>query len=60
MRGMVQLLTALQAAARLAVSRRTFFTLAAQPDFPRPVRITARCVRWKEEDIAHWVERRAA
>lgn len=27
--------------------------------FPRPVKLSARCVAWRESDIAHWQSQRA-
>jgi excisionase family DNA binding protein len=52
----MQLLSAQQAAARLAVSRRTFFKLARQVGFPEPLRLSQRLVRYSEEDIERWLE----
>lgn len=53
---MVQLLSMSQVAQRLSISRRAAFTLAKRPGFPAAIRLSARCVRYAEEDIARWVE----
>jgi prophage regulatory protein len=32
----------------------TIYRLLEAGDFPRPLRITTRCVRWLESEIAEW------
>ncbi len=54
--GMSQLLSAQQAAARLAVSRRTFFRLVKKSGFPAPVRLGSRMVRYAEDELSRWVD----
>ena len=52
---MSRLQTLIDIADRLQVSVRTVYRL---PNFPAPIRI-GRLVRWREEDVDAWVEKRA-
>ena len=36
------------------LSGSSIYRLLEAGDFPRPLRITPRCVRWLESEIAHW------
>ena len=38
------------------MSRASIYRLMQDGDFPRPVKIGATAVRWKESDIAAWIE----
>jgi prophage regulatory protein len=38
----------------LSVSRSTVYKLLSEGNFPRPVRLGARAIRWKVEDINDW------
>lgn len=53
-----QLLIAVQdGATSLAISERSYHLLRSRPDFPKPVRISPRCVRWRVDDLREWVRR---
>lgn len=58
MAAMQQMLTIEQAAAKLAVSRRTFFKLARMPGFPSPLRVGPRLVRYSDAALDHWLQER--
>ena len=45
-----------QARVRLSVSR--IYSLMAMGDFPRPIKIAARSVAWKESEIEAWIASR--
>ena len=45
-----------QARVRLSTSR--IYALMASGDFPRPIRIAARSVAWRESDIDTWITSR--
>jgi len=49
------LLDARQAAAQLGVSRSMFWTLHDSGKVPCPVRLSARVVRWRRDELAAWV-----
>ena len=49
-RGAVEKLTGL--------SRATIYVRMAEGEFPRPIRIGAQAVAWKESDIEAWIESR--
>ena len=38
------------------MSRASIYRLMQQGDFPRPVKVGSTAVRWKESDIAAWIE----
>jgi predicted DNA-binding transcriptional regulator AlpA len=54
------LLTIDQVAEALNLSRRTAYTLRATADFPRPVTIAQRVVRYRASEVAAYVERLTA
>lgn len=39
-----------------ALSKSTIYDLMGRGKFPRPVKLGARAVRWREEDIANWLD----
>ena len=41
----------------IGVSERLFHELRREPDFPRAVVVSKRCVRWKREELAAYVEK---
>lgn len=41
------------------LSASSIYRLIEAGDFPRPLRITTRCVRWLESEIAQWQTSRA-
>ena len=48
-----------QIAQRLAVSVPTVWRYAReQADFPKPLRLSPGCSRWRTEEIDHWLETR--
>ena len=40
------------------MSRASIYRLMQQGDFPRPVKVGSTAVRWKESDIAAWIDSR--
>ena len=40
------------------MSRASIYRLMQKGDFPRPVKVGSTAVRWKENDIAAWIESR--
>ncbi|MEW6238891.1 MAG: helix-turn-helix domain-containing protein [Candidatus Omnitrophota bacterium] len=52
-------LTTLEAARILHLSRRTLESLRIRGGGPRFVRISNRCVRYRPEDISQWLEERS-
>ena len=50
------LLTSQQVAERLAVSVRTLWRLVAAGKFPQPVRYNRKLVRWKNVEVARYIE----
>lgn len=40
------------------LSRSTIYDLMSKDAFPRPVRVTARAVRWPESKITEWLAQR--
>ena len=40
------------------MSRASIYRLMQQGDFPRPVKIGSTAVRWKESDVAAWIDSR--
>jgi predicted DNA-binding transcriptional regulator AlpA len=55
---MCELLTPDEVASQLKIERRSFLrTVAKQPDFPAPIRIGPRILRWHAEHVAQWIER---
>lgn len=51
-----ELLTSQQVANRLAVSVRTLWRLVAAGKFPQPVRYNRKLVRWKNAEVARYIE----
>ncbi|NOG54445.1 MAG: AlpA family phage regulatory protein [Planctomycetes bacterium] len=52
-----QLITLRQAAELCGVGKRSFWRYSNSGRAPRPVRLTARCVRWRRAEIESWIER---
>lgn len=42
------------------LARSTMYRLIADGDFPRPVKIGAQAVAWRERDVLAWIESREA
>jgi predicted DNA-binding transcriptional regulator AlpA len=60
MKDSVKLLTVKDLASMLGVNERTCWRLAAlaevgQGDFPKPIRITPRTVRWRQADVERYL-----
>ena len=53
---MIELLTVREVAARLKVSTRQIFKLAASGQLPRPVKVGG-STRWRSTDIEEFIER---
>lgn len=53
-------LTVKQIATRLAVSVPTVWRWTREADFPKPIKLSANCTRWKLEDIEAWEAERGA
>lgn len=49
-------MTARDVMAAVRLSRATIYNLLAAGEFPRPVRIGSKSVRWRASDIAAWVD----
>jgi prophage regulatory protein len=54
--GPKDLLTAREVAARLSISQRTIYRLMKRKQFPRPVRLGTRHVRWKASDVQRYLD----
>ncbi len=46
--------------ARYGVGRSTVWAWAARTDFPKPIRLSEKCTRWRLSDLVAWEARRAA
>ncbi len=49
------LLTSRDVARRLSIGVRTLWRLVAQGKLPQPIRYTRKLVRWKTDDIDHYI-----
>jgi prophage regulatory protein len=54
--GPKDLLTAREVAARLSLSCRTLYRLIQRGQFPRPVRVGRRGVRWRVSDVQRYLD----
>ncbi|MEP3895674.1 AlpA family phage regulatory protein [Pseudophaeobacter sp.] len=53
------LISAAQGAKMIGVADSTWWDWAnVTPDFPKPIRISARCTRWDRSEIMAWLEKR--
>ena len=50
------LLRAEDVARVLQISARTLWNMTKKPEFPKPVRFSARCVRWRMEEIYAYLD----
>jgi len=55
-----RLLTACEVEERSSLSRSTIWRQVQSGQFPRPIRIGARRVAWRESDVAQWIDSRCA
>lgn len=54
---MIDLMTPDEIAAKLKMERRSFLrNVANQPDFPPPVRLGQKILRWHTDQIEQWVK----
>jgi len=47
-----------QVEARTGLSRSAIYDLMARKQFPKPVRLTAKAVGWKVEEVQAWINSR--
>jgi prophage regulatory protein len=48
-----------QVAKRLTISRATVWRYARlDPDFPKPLKLSAGCARWRSDEVEAWLDRR--
>ena len=40
----------------VGLSKTTIYTLVARREFPQPIRLGARCTRWRSGDVALWLQ----
>lgn len=52
----MRLLTHMEIAAMLGVSRSTLYEIRKRPDFPKPLRIAGN--KWRDSSIERWVKQR--
>lgn len=45
---------------RTGVSHSTIYRWMDAGEFPRPIKLSEACVRWREADLNEWIERRAS
>lgn len=54
--GPKDLLTAREVAARLSISPRTLYRMLSRKQFPPPVRLGRKWVRWKTTDVQRYLD----
>ena len=54
--GETTLLTRRQIEAKFQLSRSAIYQMMSQGRFPRPLRLGKKCVRWRAQDIEHYIE----
>lgn len=45
---------------RYGISRATAWNWAKEPDFPKPIRLSGKCTRWRLSDLTAWEAAKAA
>ena len=50
-----QLLTAVEAGQLARISRATIYKLVARGEFPAPLKVGAKCSRWKRSEVMRWI-----
>lgn len=40
---------------KLSISRNTLLKMIATGNFPQPLRLTGRCLRWREQVVSDWL-----
>lgn len=44
--------------AKVGLSKSAIYAMMARGDFPRPIRLTAKSVGWRSEDVERWLASR--
>ena len=52
----MKLLTTAEVCDRLGIRRTTFYALRSAPEFPRPIEMTKRTIRYRENELDAWLE----
>ena len=55
-----QLLRRKQVEAMTGLGRSSIYAAMQRGDFPKPVRLSARAVAWRQSEVAAWIEAREA
>lgn len=55
-----QFLTVKEVSQRLSIGRSTVWAWAYDDKFPKPVRLSSRCTRWRLSDIISWENSKAS
>jgi prophage regulatory protein len=55
-----KLLRRIEVESRTGLSRSTIYAWMAQGAFPRPVKLGARIVAWREDDVVSWLDSQSA
>ncbi|MFT8551716.1 MAG: AlpA family phage regulatory protein [Acetobacter okinawensis] len=50
-----QFLTAKEVASCLKVTTRTLYRRMDSGNFPKPVKFSENCVRWRQQDVKNWI-----
>lgn len=45
-------------AQQTGLQKSTLYSLIARGEFPRPIRISARCVAWRKSEVQRWIDQR--
>ena len=53
-----RLLTRIEVEQLTALSTSSIYRAMRQADFPEPLRVSQRSVRWRSDEIAAWIDRR--
>ena len=56
----IQIITRREVEAATGLSRSSLYRLSAAGLFPRPIKLGARAVGWRADEIAAWIEQRTA
>ena len=56
----IQIVKRHEVEAATGLSRSSLYRLAAAGQFPRPIKLGARAVGWRADEIASWIEQRTA
>ena len=48
-------MTRAEVSRRVGLGRSAIYAMMARGDFPRPYKISAKCVRWSEAEIEKWI-----